>query len=134
MTERTTGNGKAKPEDKNLIFVYGTLMRGERAHSFLSGAEYIGAYRLKGYAMYNLGRYPGIVPDPERTVYGEVYRVDRGMLCDMDRYEGEGSLYQRVTVTAENGTQTVPVFAYVYAREVRGRLIPEGKWNAREQD
>ena len=116
---------------ENLVFVYGTLMRGERAHSFLSGAEYVGEYRLMGYAMYDLGWYPGIVPDPGRTVYGEIYCVHEKMLRDMDRYEGEGSLYHRTEVIAENDTETVETFVYVYAKNPRGDLIPDGRWNSR---
>ena len=34
------------------IFVYGTLMQGERAHSYLVDAKFIGEYRLKDYARY----------------------------------------------------------------------------------
>jgi gamma-glutamylcyclotransferase (GGCT)/AIG2-like uncharacterized protein YtfP len=33
------------------IFVYGTLMRGERANSYLSAAKYVGEFRLKDYAL-----------------------------------------------------------------------------------
>ncbi len=120
-----------RKEDGNLVFVYGTLMKGQRAHAYLSEAECIGEYRLPGYAMYDLGWYPGIVPDPGRTVYGEVYRVSGRMLREMDRYEGEGSLYHRVRATAENGSGTVSVFVYVYAKETGSGFIPDGKWTGR---
>ena len=111
------------------VFVYGTLMRGERAHAFLAEAAYLGEYRLRDYAIYNLGRYPGIRPKKGGTVYGEVYAVDGRMLADMDRYEGEGSLYHRTPVTAENDSERIAAVAYVYAQEIRGNEIAGGKWN-----
>ncbi len=132
MPERTDSSYiMADTEDGNLVFVYGTLMRGQSAHAYLAEAEYIGEYRLPGYAMYDLGWYPGIVPDPARTVYGEVYCVSSRMLREMDGYEGEGSLYHRIRANAENESRTVPVFVYVYARRTGNELIPGGRWDSR---
>lgn len=111
------------------VFVYGTLMRGEGAHSYLSKAEFVGEYRLCNYAIYDLGWYPGIRPKKGSIVYGEVYAVDDRMLRDMDRYEGEGSLYHRTPVVVESDSGTVNAVAYVYAREIHGDEIAGGKWN-----
>ena len=111
------------------VFVYGTLMRGEGAHSYLSKAKFVGEYRLRDYAIYNLGWYPGIRPKADSVVYGEVYAVDDRMLKEMDRYEGEGSLYHRTPVVAENEAGTVDAVAYVYAKEIRGNEIAGGRWN-----
>lgn len=115
------------------VFVYGTLMRGERAHSFLSGATYIGEYCLKDYAMYNLGWFPGICPSAGDCVFGELYQVDSKMLSEMDVYEGEGSLYHRTPVIVENGSEKLEALAYVYARKAIGNKIEGGKWNERER-
>ena len=111
------------------VFVYGTLMRGEGAHSYLAKAEFIGEYRLPDYAIYDLGWYPGIRPKTGCCVYGEVYAVDNRMLQEMDRYEGEGSLYHRMPVVVENETGTLDAVAYVYAREINGQKIEGGRWN-----
>ena len=111
------------------VFVYGTLMRGERAHSFLSDAEYIGEFCLHDYAIYNLGWYPGIRQKKGSVVYGEVYAADDGMLREMDRYEGEGSLYHRTPVTVENENGRIGAVAYVYAQEIHGSEIAGGRWN-----
>lgn len=118
-------------EAKYNIFVYGTLMRGERAHSFLVGAEYLGEYCLKDYALYNLGWYPGVRPLPGGVVYGEVYEIAAGMLPELDAYEGEGSLYFRTEIAAENESGTVKAFAYVYAHEISDRRIEGGHWKMR---
>ncbi len=113
------------------IFVYGTLMQGERAHSYLADAKFIGEYRLKDYALYNLGWYPGIRPKKDSSVIGEVYEIDASMLLRMDAYEGEGHLYHRMHVVAENENGRIDVQAYVYAHEIRSGIIEGGDWRKR---
>ena len=114
------------------IFVYGTLMRGERANSYLSAAKYVGEFRLKDYALYNLGWFPGIRPMSGSCVYGEVYEVSQKMLREMDRYEGEGYLYHRTEVVVDNGSEEVNALAYVYAKEIFGDVIEGGNWKTRK--
>jgi len=115
------------------IFVYGTLMRGERAQAYLANAKFVGEYRLKDYALYNLGRYPGIRPMAGGTVYGEVYEITADMLPEMDRYEGEGSLYHRGPVIVQNDSGEIGAQAYVYAHEIRNGRIENGNWKTRAQ-
>ena len=94
--------------DTILIFVYGTLMSGQRASGYLDGCALLGRYCLRDYAMYNLGAYPGIVPQEGETVVGEVYCVPADRLPELDAYEGEGSLYHRRAVTVEREGSRVP--------------------------
>ena len=62
-------------ENRHAVFVYGTLMRGQRAHHMLQDSEYAGVYSLQDYAMYHLGRYPGIVPtERQRNLIREPLR------------------------------------------------------------
>ena len=117
--------------EKTRVFVYGTLMRGERAHDFLNDAVFEGEYLLRGFAIYDLGRYPGIAPLEGGAVYGEVYSVVPDMLRQMDEYEEEGSLYHRRTVTVENEGGRLSAFVYVYAHEVPDRPIESGRWKDR---
>lgn len=130
---------------KNL-FVYGTLMSGQRAADKMSDGKYLGDYRLDGYAMYNLGRYPGIIPMGGECVYGELYEISEDMIPVLDEYEEEGSLYHRreVMVRAcdwkpefpyvEEGNsegnrnpnpanETADAIVYVYAKEVVGDVV-----------
>ena len=79
-----------KTDEPTLVFVYGTLMSGQRAHHFLEGGTLFGTWRLHGYAMYNLGRYPGIVKNEGHHVIGEVYEIPNTLLARMDEYEEEG--------------------------------------------
>ena len=130
---------------KNL-FVYGTLMSGQRAADKMSEGKYLGDYKLDDYAMYNLGRYPGIIPAKDEYVYGELYEISEDMIPILDEYEEEGSLYHRreVVVRAYNWKPEFPcieggnsegyenpiplkqeaeAIVYVYAKEVTGDVI-----------
>ena len=118
--------------DQNLthsVFVYGTLMRGERAAHLMAEGKFAGEYVLPGYALYDLGRYPGILPKAGAEVDGEVYHVSDTMLSAMDDYEDEGTLYHRrkVTVTGECGMLSVWVYVYAHAHAV-GRLPMGRSW------
>ena len=115
------------------VFVYGTLMRGQRAHAMLSGATYAGQYQLPDHAMYHLGRYPGIVPCPGERVFGEVYYVSRAMLAQMDAYEEEGSLYLRRRVQLQGEGDSLRAEAYIYNRDVTGCPLLRCAWNALEE-
>ena len=116
------------------VFVYGTLMQGQRANHMLSGARFAGKVQLNDHAMYHLGRYPGIVPCPGETVWGELYYVNAEMLAKMDEYEEEGSLYlrRRVQVLGEDGAYEAQ--AYLYNRDVTGCPILRRPWNAPETE
>ena len=116
-----------------LIFVYGTLMSGQRASGYLDGCALLGRYCLRDCAMYNLGAYPGIVPQEGESVVGEVYRVPAERLPELDAYEGEGSLYHRRPVTVEREGSSVPAQAYIYAHRPTGTLMRE-PWNSKGSD
>lgn len=45
------------------LFVYGTLMKEQRAHDLLENSKYLGKAILKGYRKMDLIYYPGIVKD-----------------------------------------------------------------------
>ncbi len=112
------------------IFVYGTLMKGQRAHHYLEQAKYIGDYVLDGYAMYNLGSYPGICNKYDKGKYrviGEVYEISGEMLRFMDKYEDEGHLYFRRNECVRNEHEILMTYVYVYHQGIKGRAIKK-KW------
>ena len=125
LEEQASCLGKTYP-----VFVYGTLMQGERAAHMLADSVFAGRYLLKDYAMYNLGRYPGIQPCSGETVFGELYLVDAQTRMELDRYEEEGSLYDRKTVTVSAGKLTVFAEAYIYKGSVLGKELMRRPWNA----
>lgn len=115
------------------LFVYGTLMKGQRAEKMMTGAKYLGNYRLADYAMYDLGAYPGIKECVGESVVGEVYEITDDMLPGFDRYEGEGSLYKRITVEVSREEEKVEAYVYMFIPEVHGEPMRE-TWNASEED
>lgn len=135
------GNGDYRPiKPGELVFVYGTLRKGERAARMLEGdAEYIGNDRING-NMYHLGAYPGFkdpsldskgepIPfDPNKpSILGEVHYVrTHALTAVLDAYEGFPYLYTRcVVLTAKDR----PVWVYVYRNPVtQDQLIETGDW------
>jgi gamma-glutamylcyclotransferase (GGCT)/AIG2-like uncharacterized protein YtfP len=106
------------------IFVYGSLMKNCYNHDYyLQGQKYLGQAILFGYALYNLGSFPGIIPDQEGKVRGEVYEIDDSTLARLDILEGNGSLYIRQTAQVWIKEEAVHAKVYVWKGEVR----PEDK-------
>ncbi|MGB4587851.1 MAG: gamma-glutamylcyclotransferase family protein [Clostridiaceae bacterium] len=112
---------KMKVKDKDtVIFVYGTLLRGNHNHEYyLGSSRYLGQGRLSGYALYDLGSYPGVKQKDGDFVKGEVYAIDAETLAKINHLEGEGSLYslKREAIVMEGQTLS-NVGVYVYLHEV----------------
>ena len=120
----------------HIIFVYGTLMKGESNHYYIENQQYLGKAAIHGYNLYNLGHYPGIRPSEHktRTVYGELYSIDDNALKEVNRLEGEGSLYllRQTEAQTEDG-KTVTAGIYVYNHETNEeKLIEGGDWKQRD--
>lgn len=107
------------------VFFYGTLMSGfdrRRRAGIDPLLVWVGRGRIQA-ALFDLGIYPAAVPDPDGTVWGEVYRTDalEAVLAALDNIEGyradlpEASLYLRVEVPVidERG-DTSPAWTYFY--------------------
>lgn len=112
------------------IFVYGTLRKGQLRHDVLEESKFIGYGKLKGYNMYCLGGFPGII-EGSGTVFGEVYQVERRILDKIDFIEGvDYGFYIRKSVTVElESDEKIKAFTYIFNRPVKQtELIPEGDW------
>jgi gamma-glutamylcyclotransferase (GGCT)/AIG2-like uncharacterized protein YtfP len=122
----------------DLVFVYGTLRKGERAdlsryqQSF--GVSYMGPDHISG-MLFHLGAYPGVklttdeFGEEHPSVVGEVFRIlDASITTILDAYEGYPSLYQRSEVTTARGRK---VWVYTYNHPVREeQLIIGGDWKS----
>jgi gamma-glutamylcyclotransferase (GGCT)/AIG2-like uncharacterized protein YtfP len=84
--------------------------------------------------LYDLGPYPGLVPDPSAAsrVCGELFALpdDPALLTALDEYEGDprddgtDGLFRRVEAVATlSDGRAVPCWVYVYNRGV-GRAVP----------
>jgi gamma-glutamylcyclotransferase (GGCT)/AIG2-like uncharacterized protein YtfP len=111
----------------DLLFVYGTLMRGfdHPMAKLLSGhADFIGEAQCGG-RLYQVKHYPGLVLSdaPEEIVFGELYSLRQPveLLREFDMYEacGEGFaapteyIRQMLAVTLADGTAE-QAWTYVY--------------------
>ena len=121
---------------KNYVFTYGTLLKGERNHHLLNDEDYIDIGDIKGFNMFNLGRYPGI-KDGDGVVLGELYLVDDQTLHMLDELEEEGTLYIRQKTIVHTQKGDFEAFVYIYNLDVLNPVyIGEGvhDWKKRIQE
>lgn len=110
-------------EEVRYLFVYGTLRpsymrlptpvrRMRPPHVLDKHGKWVCEGTLDGYAVWDIGRYPGIVPTPDEIVRGDVFDVSSAlhMLELLDEYEGIGGIFER---------------PFEYKREVSGGLFCE---------
>jgi gamma-glutamylcyclotransferase (GGCT)/AIG2-like uncharacterized protein YtfP len=117
----------ALPQERQLVFVYGTLKRGEKNHHWLEGASWQGEAELSGVLLHDLGPFPMAVIG-DGTAIGEVYAVEERGLARLDELEGYPRLYDRQMLSLNDGRQ-----AWVYLgrpRQVRDApLVVGGSWH-----
>jgi gamma-glutamylaminecyclotransferase len=118
-------------EQRTRVFVYGTLLTGERNHHLLEGARRVAEARTQpAFTLHDFGPFPGLVAGGDHAVLGEVYEVDEPTLAALDRLEGHPSFYQRTSICLEDGRS---VQAYVLRPDQVSHLpiIPSGSWRER---
>ena len=128
------GNGSSSV----LLFVYGTLMNGQRLHHRLKaqkGVSYRGAAKIRA-ELYRLrGRtYPGAVRTsrPKEFVHGELYELaaPEQALRAIDKIEGcDEKLFVRKRVDVWHGSHKSRAWAYFYAKPLaHAQHIPTGNY------
>jgi gamma-glutamylcyclotransferase (GGCT)/AIG2-like uncharacterized protein YtfP len=116
------------------LFVYGTLMRGERGHDLLAGATLVGeAATEPTFALVDLGSFPALVPGGETSVRGEIYRVPATQLAALDDYEGHPTFYRRTPIRLAGGARAE---AYLIRPEQAASYprIASGNWRTHRID
>lgn len=134
--------------DSDLLFVYGTLLRGDTGPTGRTQRERLSAEsRFRGNGttegcLYDLGRYPGMVVPaaPGETVHGEVLELTSPArtLRWLDVYEGiipgrhRHNEYERLRIGVMlEDTSRVQPWAYVYRGPLdRAHHIAGGRWLA----
>lgn len=113
-------------DHETLLFVYGTLKRGQPNHNRLKGSCFLGRATLAGACLFDLGPFPMAVAG-QGWVVGELYGISWSALPDLDAFEGCPRLYQRHWCSLVEGPQ-----AWVYLgqpRQVRHvRRLEGGHW------
>ncbi|MBX3442803.1 MAG: gamma-glutamylcyclotransferase [Planctomyces sp.] len=114
-----------------FVFVYGTLKRDGCRAAHLSGAHYCGLARTqRGYRLFDLGEYPGLIEDAAGgCIEGELYRVSGEQLARLDIVEGvaEG-WYDRRPVRLRSPHSDVRAEAWFFLGGVAGRRELVGRW------
>lgn len=116
------------------VFVYGTLLAGERNHYHLERARLVAEARTQpAFTLYDFGPYPAMVAIGNHAIVGEVYEVDEPTLAAMDRLEGHPRFYRRTSIRLKDGST---VETYLLQPEQVGQLpiIPSGSWRGRYKD
>jgi gamma-glutamylcyclotransferase (GGCT)/AIG2-like uncharacterized protein YtfP len=84
----------------DLVFVYGTLRRGEYNHRYLSRVRRLGVYRTSPvYTLLDLGDYPAVIPGGHTAILGEVYAINNALLSRLDGLEGYPHEYTRERIS-----------------------------------
>ena len=108
-------------ENRQLLFIYGTLKRGHSRAASLIGQQFLGEARtLARYRLFDCGSYPGLVEsDDGLEINGEVWSVDQSCLKQLDVIEAvEQGLYRRGAVELQSAYDS-QVESYFY-------LLPVG--------
>jgi gamma-glutamylcyclotransferase (GGCT)/AIG2-like uncharacterized protein YtfP len=115
-----------------LVFVYGTLKRGDCRHRFMAGSKFVGlAATASGYRLFHLGEYPAMVQDPAGgQIEGEVFEVSDATLRRLDEVEGVADTrYVRKPIPLVDRFAGMTVEAYLYEGSVRGKRELLRRWN-----
>lgn len=120
-----------------LIFVYGTLKRGDVRSGALAGERFLGEVRTRPlYRLYDCGDYPGLMSAPAGSlgtaIAGELYEVSPACLERLDEVEGVAErLYERRQIELDAAPFAEPVEAYFYLLPVAGLADCGPRWERR---
>lgn len=108
-----------------LVFVYGTLRRGEVNHHYLATAKFVAQWcTLPEYALFDLGPYPALIKG-QQSIQGELYWINRHTLAELDELEDVPVEYRRERIETPFGLAWVYLFQNDRELSV---LIPSGDW------
>lgn len=125
---------KGQRRARTRVFVYGTLLTGERNHRLLQNAKLVAMGRTKpAFELRDLGLFPALVRGGDHAVVGEVYEVDMATLAALDLLEGHPRFYRRTRIVLDDGAV---VQTYLLTpQQVEGRpVIVSGNWRSRRKE
>lgn len=113
------------------LFIYGTLLPGERDHAFLASAERIGpAVTEPLFQLVELNVYAALIPDGRVAVHGEIYDVTLETRRQIDVARQVPILFQRAPIRLADGS-SVETY-WMSPDQVRGkRRLSHGDWRKR---
>ena len=112
-----------------ILFVYGTLKRGQRNHFLMREARFLGeAFTAPEYTLLDLGPFPGMIPGGTTAVHGELYEVGPNLLARLDRHEGVPRFYAREFVHLDEQAEIQSYYLVDPDRVRDGLPIQDGIW------
>lgn len=109
-----------------LVFVYGSLRKGMINEDILRGCQFVGEYTTPPvWKMYDLGLYPACVQGGDTAIVGEVYRIDKRDLIELDNLEGYPDLYHRKKIITEYGKAWM---YFIKSAHLDADRVPSGDW------
>jgi gamma-glutamylcyclotransferase (GGCT)/AIG2-like uncharacterized protein YtfP len=128
-----SADSAAQTKEPELVFVYGSLMRGRANHRQMAGCRFAGKAILQGLALFDLGPFPMAIAsgEPSHLLHGELYRMDSAQLAALDRFEGAPRLYERLRWPLADGRR---VWIYL-GRPQQVRFVNrlgDGIWRGRQ--
>lgn len=112
-----------------ILFVYGTLKRGQVNFALIRDQRFLGeAVTAPKYRLYDLGPYPGLVPDPAAglSVAGELWEVSACALGELDDFETAADEYARGPVEVMGFDR--PAEVYFYTGPIPAGLRSADRW------
>ncbi len=107
-------------KNKCYLFVYGTLMRGLSNHKYLKNEKFICQTEILDFELYNVtNEYPGIIKKENSKVQGELYQINRQILEDLDKLEGDE--YKRIEVNLITKEDRMKAFTYLWTESVNNK-------------
>lgn len=118
-----------------MVFVYGTLRKGEVNHRFLENKACIAEQSWTTGLLYDTGcGYPAMKRSPHSRIYGELYSITVDDLKRLDQLEdykegGSNNLYDRIEQTVFTDKGAFIAYVYVANNEnLLKRIIKNGDW------
>jgi gamma-glutamylcyclotransferase (GGCT)/AIG2-like uncharacterized protein YtfP len=105
---------------KNVLFTYGTLMKGYGNHHLVSGCPFLGKAEMRGpYGLWSNDYYPVVRKLDNGSVgviKGEAYVVPDEALNTMDDFERRYG-YERKSVKIAVGGKTIKASVYIFMEQ-----------------
>jgi len=116
MTERYA---KYKQDGSIYVFVYGTLKVGFGNNYLLRGSECLGVAKTQEYYSMTSSGIPFVHHTPKQTtIKGELYKVNKNTLHQLDMLEGHPNWYKRQQVWVVDGYGGPLAKAWLYFNNV----------------
>lgn len=128
--EPNSARGRESGDRGVPLFVYGTLMRNLENHHYLAPPECRFVREVAtgpGFALLDLGPFPGMIKAGRGSVQGELFQVPRSRLPLLDHLEGHPQFYWRTRIDLADRTSAVS-YLLVDEESLSRPRVESGDW------